>query len=51
MEFNAEVKKFTDPIYKKDSRTIPEIEWSTHAPYIYKINKLKKKKKCSNSCS
>ena len=44
MEFNAEVKKITDPIYKKVSRTIPEIEWSSHAPYIYKINKLKKEK-------
>ena len=41
MEFNAEVKKVTDPIYKKVSRAIPEIEWSSHAPYIYKINKLK----------
>ncbi len=29
MEFNAEVKKVTDPIYKKVSRTIPEIEWET----------------------
>ena len=44
MEFNAEVKRVTDPIYKKVSKTIPEIEWSTHAPYIYKINKLKKEK-------
>ena len=23
---------------------MPEIEWSVHAPYIHKINKLKKKK-------
>ena len=44
MEFNAEVKTATDPIYQKVSRTIPEIEWSTHAPFIYKINKLKKEK-------
>jgi len=44
MEFNTEIKKATDPIYQKVSKTIPEIEWSTHAPYIYKINKLKKKK-------
>ncbi len=44
MEFNAEVKRVTDPIYKKVSKTIPEIEWLTHAPYIYKINKLKKEK-------
>ena len=44
MEFNAEVKRVTDPIYQKVSKAIPEIEWSTHAPYIFKINKLKKEK-------
>jgi quinolinate synthase len=44
MEFNLEVKQTTDPIYKKISKVMPEIEWSVHAPYIYKINKLKKEK-------
>ena len=44
MEFNQEVKKATDPIYQKISKVMPEIEWSVHAPYIHKINKLKKKK-------
>ena len=44
MEITTEIKKATDPIYKKISSTIPEIEWLTHAPYIYKINKLKKEK-------
>ena len=44
MEFNQEVKKTTDPIYQKISKVMPEIEWSVHAPYIYKINKLKKEK-------
>jgi quinolinate synthase len=44
MEFNQEVKQVTDPIYKKISKVIPEIEWSFHAPYIHKINKLKKEK-------
>ena len=44
MEFTAEIKKATEPIYQKISRAIPEIEWSTYAPYIFKINKLKKKK-------
>ena len=44
MEFNAEVRKVTDPIYQKVYKTIPEIEWSIHAPYVYKINKLKKEK-------
>ena len=42
MEFTPEIKKATQPIYQKISKTIPEIEWSTHAPYIYEINKLKK---------
>ena len=44
MELNQEIKKATDPIYKKISKTMPEIEWAVHAPYIYKINKLKKEK-------
>ena len=44
MEFNQEVKKATDPIYQKISKVVPEIEWSIHAPYIYKINQLKKEK-------
>ena len=44
MEVNTEIKKATDPIYQKVSKTIPEIEWAVHAPYIYKINKLKKEK-------
>ena len=42
MEFNQEVKLATDPIYKKISKVMPEIEWAVHAPYIHKINKLKK---------
>ncbi len=44
MEFTAEIRKATDPIYQKISKAVPEIEWSSHAPYIYKINQLKKKK-------
>ena len=44
MDVNAEIKRATDPIYQKVSKTIPEIEWAIHAPYIYKINKLKKEK-------
>ncbi len=44
MSLSTEIKKETDPIYKKISKTIPEIEWSIHAPYIYEINKLKKQK-------
>tara|TARA_B100001778_G_scaffold326286_1_gene322773 strand:- start:976 stop:1965 length:990 start_codon:yes stop_codon:yes gene_type:complete len=44
MEFTSEIKKATEPIYQKISKAIPEIEWSIHAPYIFKINQLKKKK-------
>ena len=44
MEFTQEVQKATDPIYQKISKVMPEIEWSTHAPYIHRINQLKKKK-------
>ena len=44
MEFNQEVREATDPIYQKISKVMPEIEWLVHAPYIHKINKLKKEK-------
>ena len=44
MEFTAEIKKATDPIYQKISKVLPEIEWPIHAPYIHKIKKLKKEK-------
>ena len=44
MEYTSEIRKATHPIYKKVSTAMPEIEWSIHAPYIYKINELKKKK-------
>ncbi len=44
MEFTVEIKKATEPIYQKIYRAVPEIEWSSHAPYIYRINQLKKEK-------
>ena len=44
MQMTPEIRRVTDPIFKKISKAIPEIEWSIHAPYIYKINKLKKEK-------
>ena len=44
MQFTTEVKKATDPIYQKISKVMPEIEWSVHAPYIHRINQLKKQK-------
>ncbi len=44
MEFTTEVRIATDPIYQKISKVMPEIEWSIHAPYIHRINQLKKEK-------
>ena len=44
MDFTTEVKISTDPIYQKISKFMPEIEWSVHAPYIHRINQLKKEK-------
>ena len=44
MEFTPEVRIATDPIYQKISKVMPEIEWSIHAPYIHRINQLKKEK-------
>ena len=44
MEFTLEVKIATDPIYQKISKVMPEIEWSIHAPFIHRINQLKKEK-------
>ena len=43
-EIMAKIKKETDPIYKKVSKVIPQIEWAFHAPLIHKINMLKKEK-------
>ena len=44
MEFTPEVRIATDPIYQKISKVMPEIESSVHAPYIHRINQLKKEK-------
>ena len=44
MEIKLNIKFSTDPIFKKISKVIPEIEWAFHAPLIHKINKLKKEK-------
>jgi len=44
MELTSEIRKATDPIYQKISKILPEIEWAVHAPYIYRINQLKKEK-------
>ncbi|MAJ23141.1 MAG: quinolinate synthase [Candidatus Pelagibacter sp. TMED64] len=44
MDIRAEIKSTTDPIFQKISKVVPDVEWAFHAPYIHKINKLKKEK-------
>jgi quinolinate synthase len=44
LKFSSEVQGYTNDLYKKIEGSIPKIEWPTIAPYIYKINKLKKEK-------
>ena len=44
MEISEQIKRGTDPIYRKVSKVVPEIEWAFHAPLIHKINELKKEK-------
>ncbi len=43
-KMSIEIKNITDPIFKKISGVMPDVEWAFHEPYIYKINKLKKEK-------
>lgn len=44
LEYTPKVAEATDHLYKKVAHHIPKIEWPIHAPYIYAINKLKKKR-------
>ncbi|NBV93027.1 MAG: quinolinate synthase NadA [Proteobacteria bacterium] len=44
LEFTKEIKKNTAGIYQKIKSVVPALDWPLHAPYIYKINELKKKK-------
>ena len=39
-----EIERVTAPLYEKVKHHIPAIEWPVHAPYVYWINKLKKKR-------
>ena len=45
IEFTKEIEKNTADIYQKIKSVVPKLEWPLYAPYIYKINELKKKKK------
>ena len=42
--YTEEVKRITDPLYKKVKHVVPEVEWSAYAAYIDRINQLKKEK-------
>ncbi|MEK9954192.1 MAG: quinolinate synthase NadA, partial [Pelagibacteraceae bacterium] len=44
MSAQQQFSKSSAEIYKKISKSVPEIEWKIHAPLIEKINKLKKEK-------
>jgi len=44
LEFTKDIEKNTAGIYQKIKSVVPALEWPLHAPYIYKINELKKKK-------
>lgn len=44
LEYTDKIAKATAPLYEKVRHHIPEIEWPIHAPYVYWINKLKKKR-------
>ena len=44
LEFTKEIERNTANIYQKIKSVIPALEWPLHAPYIYKINELKKKR-------
>ena len=41
--FNETVKAGTAEIYNKLKKSIPDLEWPVLAPYIFEINKIKKK--------
>ena len=41
MSTQQQFYKSAAEIYKKISKSVPEIEWKIHAPLIEKINKLK----------
>lgn len=44
LEFTKQVEQATTDIYKKVENVISPIEWAEFAPYIYRINQLKKEK-------
>src|SRR6266481_1178521 len=42
LDFTPEIAAATRPIYERVKSVVPEIEWPFHAPYIARINALKR---------
>jgi quinolinate synthase len=45
LDFTAEVRRATAPIYERLRHVIPEHEWPVHAPYLAAIRRLKLERK------
>src|SRR5918911_4446243 len=44
LDYTPEVARATHSIYERVRGVIPEIEWPVHAPYIARINELKRER-------
>ena len=44
LDFNADVQRATAPVWARLADVIPEVEWPLHAPYIARINQLKRQR-------
>jgi quinolinate synthase len=44
LEFTPEIEAATRPIYERVRSVIPEVEWPIHAPWIVRINELKRER-------
>ena len=44
LEYTPEVARATQPLFERVLNVIPEVEWPVHAPYIYRIEKLKQER-------
>jgi quinolinate synthase len=44
LEYTPEVARRTAPLFERVRGVIPEVEWPVHAPYIHRIEQLKKER-------
>lgn len=44
LEYTPEVAEATAPVFERLRSVIPEVEWPIHAPYIYRIQELKRER-------